>query len=52
MEALRAAGTEVLGMIAIFTYGFSVSSEKFIESKCELTTISDYDHLLEASLKT
>jgi orotate phosphoribosyltransferase len=52
VDALRSASTEVLGMIAIFTYGFAISAEKFAESKCELITLSDYDHLLEASLKT
>lgn len=52
VEALRESQAEVLGMLAIFTYGFSISTEKFDLAKCELTTLSDYSHLLEISLKT
>jgi orotate phosphoribosyltransferase len=30
-EALRDAGANVLGMVAIFTYGFNVASQNFAE---------------------
>ena len=46
-EALRAAGCEVLGMVAIFTYGFPVARENFAGAGIELTTLSDYDTLIE-----
>ena len=47
VEALREAKCEVLGMVAIFTYGFQVSVDKFKEHNCTLDTLSDYDALIE-----
>ncbi len=51
VEAIRNAGCDVLGMVAIFTYGFSISEEKFKESKVELTTLCHYDAILDEALK-
>ncbi|MBO5800276.1 MAG: orotate phosphoribosyltransferase [Paludibacteraceae bacterium] len=52
VEALRKDGCEVIGMLAIFTYGFPVASEKFSEANVELTTLSNYGAVLEHLLKT
>jgi orotate phosphoribosyltransferase len=52
VEALRKDGCEVIGMLAIFTYGFPVASEKFNEANVELTTLSNYGAVLEHLLKT
>lgn len=49
VEALRAAGLEVLGMVAIFTYGFATAGENFAASGVELTTLSNYNTLIEAA---
>ena len=49
VDALRDAGAHVLGMAAIFTYGFPAASEAFTTSDCKLRTLSDYDHLLKAA---
>ncbi len=49
VAALRAAGCEVLGMVAIFTYQFSIAEENFVNAKCELTTLSNYTSLLEVA---
>ncbi|MGA1397531.1 MAG: orotate phosphoribosyltransferase [Schleiferiaceae bacterium] len=49
VDALREAGAHVLGMAAIFTYGFPKASEAFADSECKLFTLSDYDHLLKAA---
>lgn len=46
-EALRAAGAEVVGMIAIFTYGFEVAEHNFREKNVNLVVLSDYHHLLD-----
>ena len=46
VDALRAEGAEVLGMAAIFTYGFPLADEAFEEAKCQLVTLSNYDNLL------
>jgi len=51
VEAIRKAGCEVLGMIAIFTYGFPIAAEQFKAEKCELTTLSNYEAVLEHLLK-
>ncbi|MBQ8055316.1 MAG: orotate phosphoribosyltransferase [Paludibacteraceae bacterium] len=51
VEALRNDGCEVLGMVAIFTYGFPIAAEKFQKAKVELTTLSNYDAVLEYALK-
>ena len=48
---LRENGIEVLGMAAIFTYGFSIADDNFKNSKCALTTLSDYNILSEEALK-
>lgn len=50
VDALREAGAQVLGMSAIFTYGFPAASTAFTEANCLLHTLSDYDHLLQAAL--
>jgi hypothetical protein len=40
----------VAGMVAIFTYGFDQAKENFQEAKCNLTTLTDYDSLLQQAL--
>ncbi len=50
VEALKEADANVKGMIAIFTYGFEVAENNFKESNVELTTLSDYEYLLEQAL--
>ena len=51
VEAIRNAGCDVLGMAAIFTYGFPISEEKFKEAKVELTTLCDYNAILDEALR-
>lgn len=46
-EALRNAGADVVGMAAIFTYGFNVSEANFKQSHVDLVVLSDYHHLLD-----
>lgn len=52
VEALREAKANVLGMVGLFTYGFDQSKVAFEEAKCDLVTLSDYDHLVEQASKT
>lgn len=47
VEALRAAGCEVLGMVAIFTYGFPTAAANFEAAEVQLDTLSDYNTLIE-----
>ena len=50
VEALRNNGAEVLGMLAIFTYGFPSAEQNFTESNCKLTTLSDYETLIKKAI--
>jgi orotate phosphoribosyltransferase len=52
VEAIRNAGCHVVGMIAIFTYGFPVAEKKFEEAKVKLKTLCNYDAILDEALKT
>lgn len=52
VEALRAAGCEVVGMAALFTYGFPVAEEAFKKADVKLLTLSNYNAMLEAALAT
>ena len=47
VDALKAAGANVKGMVAIFTYGFDVSVENFKKANITLHTLGNYDTLLE-----
>jgi len=50
VEALREAGAEVLGMIAIFSYGFELAAENFKKEEVNLHTLTNYHILIEAAL--
>lgn len=52
VEALKAAGCEVLGMVAIFTYGFQTATDNFEKAGVELTTLSDYGTMIEAAIES
>lgn len=52
VKALKEAGVNVKGMLAIFTYGFKTAQENFKEAGVELHTLSDYDYLLETAQRT
>ena len=51
VKAVRAAGYEVAGMAALFSYGFDEAHRVFEEAGCEVVTLSDYDTLVEQALK-
>ena len=50
-QALKDAGCQVLGMVAIFTYGFSVAEQNFKDAGIKLLTITNYDELLDQALR-
>ncbi|CAM1339809.1 orotate phosphoribosyltransferase [Tenacibaculum aestuarii] len=50
VKALKEAHANVKGMVAIFSYGFSIASENFKADGVELTTLSNYEYLLEQAL--
>ena len=47
VKALRESNLEVMGMVAIFTYGFNKSIENFEKNKIDLDTLSDYNGLIK-----
>lgn len=50
VEALRKTSAKVLGMVAIFTYGFEVADNNFAEAECEVYTLSNYSELVKLAV--
>ena len=48
--ALREAGLDVLGMVAIFTYGFDIALENFSNEDLKVSTLSNYNDMIEEAL--
>lgn len=46
LAALRDEKCNILGMVAIFTYGFETATENFKSNDCKLITLSDYNTLI------
>ncbi|MBC8683955.1 orotate phosphoribosyltransferase [Staphylococcus pseudintermedius] len=49
VEALQEAGAEVLGVVAIFTYGLNKAGETFKAVGVPFYTLSNYDELIEVA---
>ncbi|NWJ49717.1 MAG: orotate phosphoribosyltransferase [Bacteroidetes bacterium] len=47
VHALREAGCNVKGMVAIFSYNLKVAEENFKAAGCILNTLTDYEHLIK-----
>jgi len=47
VEALREAGYDVAGLVAIFNYGFDVAADNFKQANCPFKTLSNYSALLK-----
>lgn len=52
VEAIRNAGCEVVGMTAIFTYEFPVSTQRFNQADVKLIPLSTYGAMIEVALET
>ncbi|MGL4992560.1 MAG: orotate phosphoribosyltransferase [Bacteroidales bacterium] len=50
VEALRKAGAEVVGMVAIFTYDFPIANEQFNNAGVKLITLGNYNAVIEQAL--
>jgi orotate phosphoribosyltransferase len=50
VEALRETGAEVVGTIAIFTYGFEQARAAFANANCPLETLTNYPTLLSEAI--
>jgi orotate phosphoribosyltransferase len=51
VRALKEAGCNVLGVIAIFTYGLEKGTEAFAENHVDVYTLTDYDTLIEIAVE-
>ena len=51
VDALREVGFDVLGMVAIFTYGFEVARKNFEDKQVPFYTLSDYNTMLDEAVK-
>lgn len=51
-DALVNAGADVMGMVAIFSYNFNQARKAFEKANVELTTLSNYDSLIEVAHET
>ncbi len=47
VESLRAAGCDVAGLVAIFTYNLNAATQNFKEVKCRFSTLSNYNVLID-----
>ena len=52
VEAIRKSGSEVVGMIASYTYGFPVAEKAFSDAGVRLLTLTNYEAVLEVALET
>ena len=51
VDALREAGIEVVGMVAIFTYGFKIADKNFADKNVPFITLSNYNALIDEAIK-
>jgi orotate phosphoribosyltransferase len=50
VEALREAGANVKGMVAIFSYGFAIAEDNLKNANVNLYTLSNYENLLHEAV--
>ena len=51
VEALRAAGFEVVGMVAAYTYGFPIAEQAFQNAGVRLLTLTNYEAVVSAAIE-
>lgn len=52
VEALRAAGFEVVGMVAAYTYGFPIAEQAFQNAGVKLLTLTNYEAVVSAAIES
>lgn len=52
VDALREAGAVVVGVLAIFQYGFAKADRVFAEKHVEFQTLTNYDALVQEAVRT
>ncbi len=51
VDVLRKAGVEVIGMVAIFTYGFDIAAKAFSAAGVPYITLTNYNTLIELAVE-
>lgn len=51
VEVLRKVGVEVIGMVAIFTYGFAIAEKAFSAAGVPFSTLTNYNTLIELAVE-
>ncbi len=52
VDALRAAGCNVKGMVAIFTYDMDIAKKNFEDANCKLVTLANYDTMIRKAAES
>ena len=52
VRALSESGCKVLGMLAVFSYGFPLAEKNFIDADCKFNSLSNYNSLIDLALET
>jgi orotate phosphoribosyltransferase len=50
VDYMRAEGFNILGMAAIFTYGFQVAEDNFKKANCTCLTLGNYSSMIEEAV--
>lgn len=51
VKAVRAAGYDVAGMVALFSYGFEEASKAFDDADCSVVVLCDYNTLIRVAVE-
>lgn len=51
VDVLRSAGVEVLGMVAIFTYGFAAADQAFANANLPFHALTNYGNMVSLALE-
>ena len=51
VDVLKSAGLEVIGMVAIFTYGFDTAVKAFADAKIPFKTLTNYETLIQMAVE-
>ena len=51
VDVLKSAGLEVIGMVAIFTYGFDTAVRAFADAKIPFKTLTNYETLIQMAVE-
>ncbi|MFV0468619.1 MAG: orotate phosphoribosyltransferase [Dysgonomonas sp.] len=51
VDAIRNDGSEAIGMVAVFSYGFPIADDRFKKADIKLLTLTNYDAVIQEALR-